>query len=569
MRFLPIVGRELRVAARRRSTYALRLFAALAASTVTLWLCSLPPQEQPPAALGISLFSALTTMAFAYCLLIGPFLAADCVSSEKRDGTLGLLFLTDLRSYDVVLGKWIAASLAGFYGLLAVLPSLGVPLLLGGVTPGEYGRIALAVVNAILFSLTAGMFVSSLSRDQTKAILGSVILVLALSGLLPGLLVLAFNIFVGKPLWGIQLDSPELGIFSPIKTGGFATDAAFKANPKLFWTSLGIVHGLCWTFMIAAVLIVRLVWRQEPADPQARRRWLLRLGRTGRWQRRLKNRLDSNPVYALASRHRWPHWVFWALVGIVAINIYWLTIGYRSKPNTYQFHHHFSTAMYFINRIWIAAMACRFFVEARRNGALELLLTTPIRVGTILWGRRLALIRLFFWPVLVIGLLHWAFLWGSWKPHLNQPNSGDLFRMYASMATGSLGSFLTDVLALTAVGGWMSLSSKRTHLAVLKAFILVTLIPWVLVYLSGTTGSIQRAAPAIVEQIGVYLSGKPGWVQRLPPYWTYWITPAFFVTKNLLFFGWASYKVRRHFRAAAAETYGVRSRVKTSPGPQT
>src|ERR671922_741497 len=121
MRFLPIVSRELRVGARRRSTYALRLFAALTAAVISAWLCSLPTQGQPPTALGKSLFSALSIMAFAYCLLIGPFLTADCVSSEKRDGTLGLLFLTDLRSLDVVLGKWVATSVAGFYGLLAVL----------------------------------------------------------------------------------------------------------------------------------------------------------------------------------------------------------------------------------------------------------------------------------------------------------------------------------------------------------------------------------------------------------------------------------------------------------------
>src|SRR5262245_17994793 len=135
MSFLPIVGRELRVGARRRSTHGLRLLAAVAAGVVTVWFCSLPTQGQPPTALGKTLFSSLSIMAFAYCLLIGPFLTADSVSSEKRDGTLGLLFLTDLRSLDVVLGKWVAASLAGFYGVLAVLPSLGVPLLLGGVTP--------------------------------------------------------------------------------------------------------------------------------------------------------------------------------------------------------------------------------------------------------------------------------------------------------------------------------------------------------------------------------------------------------------------------------------------------
>src|SRR5256886_11502729 len=239
MRLLPIVEREVRVAARRRTTYALRLLAATAALAVTLWLCLLPTQGQPPTALGKSLFTALSIMAFAYSLLIGPFLTADCISSEKRDGTLGLLFLTVLRGWDVVLGKWAATSLAGFYGLLAVLPALAIPLLIGGVTPGEYGRTALAVVNAILFSLTAGMFVSALSRDQTKSILGSLILVLALSGLVPGLMVLLF-----KGFWGRGIDGfPPVALFSPVYAAQFAVDSTFRSNPRLFWMSLGAVHA--------------------------------------------------------------------------------------------------------------------------------------------------------------------------------------------------------------------------------------------------------------------------------------------------------------------------------------
>src|SRR5438046_669267 len=458
MRFLPIVDRELRVAARRRGTSALRLLAAAAALAVTLWLCLVPAPGQPPTALGRSLFTALSIMAFAYALLIGPFITADCLSSEKREGTLGLLFLTDLRGFDVVLGKWAATSLAGFYGLVAVLPALAIPMLIGGVTPGEYGRTALAVVNAILFSLTAGMFVSALSRDQTKAILGSLILVLTLSGLLPGLMVLLFKGFLGRGIDGY----PPVVLASPVYAGQFAADAAFRSNPKLFWMSLGAVHALSWVFVVGAIVLVACKWRQEPAESRESDLWLLRLGRTQRWQRCLKKRLSQNPIYALASRHRWPHWVFWALVGIVTINIYWLTLGARRNPGSYQFHQHFSTAMYFINRVWIAAMACRFFLEARRNGALELILTTPVAVRTIRSGRRRALIRLFFWPVLAIAVLHWLYLYYSWQPYANQPTSQLVFRWHAILASGSLAGFLTDVLALSALGGWLSLSSKRT-----------------------------------------------------------------------------------------------------------
>ena len=539
MRFLPIVDRELRVAARRRGTSALRLLAAAAALAVTLWLCLVPAPGQPPTALGRSLFTALSIMAFAYALLIGPFITADCLSSEKREGTLGLLFLTDLRGFDVVLGKWAATSLAGFYGLVAVLPALAIPMLIGGVTPGEYGRTALAVVNAILFSLTAGIFVSALSRDQTKAILGSLILVMTLSGLLPGLMILVLNGFLGKGigafLSGLMAELPfvQPTVISPSYTGQYALEPAYRSNPQLFWTSLGTVHAFGWAYLISATLIVTRVWRQEPIGPRDAPRWLLRLGWTHGWKRRFAKRLAQNPVYALASRQRWPHWVFWALVGIVTINIYWLTIGSRRNPGLYQFHLHFSTAMYFINRVWIAAMACRFFVEARRNNALELMLTTPIEVRTIARGRRRALIRLFFWPVVAIGLLHCWYVWGRWEPFARQPNSDLRFREEATLAAGSLVNFVTDVLAMSALGGWLSLASRRLPFVILKTFTLVTLVPWASLYLFGGTALLQKWFPR-------------DYIVAMPLAW---------VAKNALFFTWAIYKSRRHFRAAAAQAY--------------
>jgi hypothetical protein len=532
MRFLPIVGRELRVAARRRSTYALRLIAATAAFSVTLWLCLLPTHGLPPSALGKSLFTALSVMAFAYCLLIGPFITADCISAEKRDGTLGLLFLADLRSLDVVLGKWTAASLTGLYGLVAVLPSLGIPLLLGGITPGEYGRTALAVVNAILFSLTAGMLVSTLSRDQTKAILGTLILALALSGLLPGIMALFLKGFWGSGLSGY----PPAALASPIYCGQFALDPSFRMNPKLFWHALLTIHLLCWGFMGATMLLVSRVWRMDPVESATPPPWLLRFGRTVRWQRKLEKRLERNPVYSVAGRHRWPHWVFWALVAIVAINIYWLTFGALRNPAAFQFHEQFGTAMIFINRVWIAAMACRFLVEARRDGALELILTTPISVQTVRSGRRRALVRLFFWPVMAIAVLHWIFVWGTWRPMANQPNSALILRLQSMLAAGSLISFLTDVLALTAVGGWFSLSSVKTRFAVLKTFAYVILVPWLL----------------------LFLMNRNGLLPRFFPQYPFLVQPAAFVTKNLLFLAWATYKVRKHFRAAAAQTYGLK-----------
>src|SRR5437867_8677681 len=156
MTFLPIVERELIEASRRRGTYRIRLLAATVGLGLgTLVLLSL--REAPPTLLGIWLFRVLAVATYVYCLFMGVLRTADCLSEEKREGTLGLLFLTDLKGYDIVLGKLVATSINAFYGMLALFPLIAIPLLLGGVTLGEFGRVVMVSMNLLLFSLAVGM----------------------------------------------------------------------------------------------------------------------------------------------------------------------------------------------------------------------------------------------------------------------------------------------------------------------------------------------------------------------------------------------------------------------------
>src|SRR5213076_1085705 len=148
MTVLPIVGRELRVAARRPGTYWLRVTAAFVAIALFGWvLLNLLRDQVPSAAHGRYLFRALFGFAFVYCLFIGARLTADCLSEEKRDGTLGLLFLTDLKGYDVVFGKLAATSVNSIYALVAVVPVISLPVQLGGVTAMELWQSSLVLVN--------------------------------------------------------------------------------------------------------------------------------------------------------------------------------------------------------------------------------------------------------------------------------------------------------------------------------------------------------------------------------------------------------------------------------------
>src|SRR5258708_26180314 len=133
------------------------------------------------------LLVAFGVLAIGYCLLAGIFLTADCLSEEKRAGTLGLLFLADLKSYDVVLGKLIATSTHSAYGLLAVFPVLGLPLLMGGVTVGEFWRVVLVLLVTLFMSLSLGMFVSAFSHEARQAMAGTFLGIFVLAGVLPAL----------------------------------------------------------------------------------------------------------------------------------------------------------------------------------------------------------------------------------------------------------------------------------------------------------------------------------------------------------------------------------------------
>src|ERR1700722_12390549 len=186
MTFLPIVARELRVAARRRGTYWSRTIMAVGAIIVgTITFIEASNSNSQSYQIAQEMFSVLSVMAFIYCLCVGVRSTADCLSEEKREGTLGLLFLTDLKGYDVIGGKLVATSLNAFYGLCAIIPVLAIPLLMGGVTNGEFWRMALVLANTFLFSLALGMFVSSISKYPRRAMAATTILVLIFSIGLP------------------------------------------------------------------------------------------------------------------------------------------------------------------------------------------------------------------------------------------------------------------------------------------------------------------------------------------------------------------------------------------------
>src|SRR6266487_6086298 len=139
----PVIDRELRLRARQGMTYWGRCAVAAIAVLVCIEEIETANRAFSPALAGAATFHAVSWLgllvAFAATLV-----TADCLSRERRDGTLGLLLLTDLKGQDVVMGKLCVAGLSAAYVLVGFLPAVGLVLMMGGVSGSEIGRTALA-----------------------------------------------------------------------------------------------------------------------------------------------------------------------------------------------------------------------------------------------------------------------------------------------------------------------------------------------------------------------------------------------------------------------------------------
>ncbi|MGZ8939645.1 MAG: ABC transporter permease, partial [Limisphaerales bacterium] len=176
MQLLPVVQRELLVAARQRMTYLARTISAGVLLPIFVALHSLHSTQ--PAFAGQHILNVLSIIVFFEGMLAGIRYTSDCLSEERREGTLGLLFLTDLTGLDIVLGKVIARGLRAIFNLLATFPILALTLFIGGVTGAQITAVCLTLVVCVLFSLGAGAFISSRGYRERNVLLGTLLLLI-------------------------------------------------------------------------------------------------------------------------------------------------------------------------------------------------------------------------------------------------------------------------------------------------------------------------------------------------------------------------------------------------------
>ena len=447
----------------------MRIAAALIAFIVLFFVAGAGIDDHRQARVGQNLFETISALTLIYCLLTGMWATSDCLSRERREGTLGLLFLTDLSGADVVLGKLTSSSMRMFYGLIAVFPILGVPLLLGGVTSGEYSRMCLVLAGGMFLSLSIGMFASSLCRSS-EASMGTAF------GLLFGLtVILPFfaHTVLGSPLLG-----SIASFISPIIGFTLSSDEAFSANSQMFWIWLVVNQLLCWSLLQFACrrsVASRLEKSGAPRPAQSEAQAAETRLRTLTDARQRRHLLDISPILWLVTRKRFRQKSIWLFVSLVmAVSAICLLIMGKDffDPAMCLF---LILGSHAVVKAWAASEAANLIVENRKNDTFELLASTRLTSADFFDGQLQAIRRQFRPPIVTLLALDCAIITGMFLAEYK--SSGINYSAVRWLLMGSMAFLFVETETVARVSLWQGLTVSNPNKASGNAFFWVVILP--------------------------------------------------------------------------------------------
>jgi hypothetical protein len=486
----PLLARELSLRARNRATAWTRMAVALVGVLVSLPQLLFSPSVFV-AGVGRVAFNALVGAAFLLSCL-ACLLTADAISSERREGTLGMLFLSRVRVMDVLVGKLGSIGMSSLNGLMGFLPLIMVPLLAGGVSGGEAARKSLVLLNTLFLALAAGLFMSARHWERFRASRGALLL---MAGLLGVPMLIGAVLQIRRISWG-----PGAYLFSPFGSLASAGDKAFRALPAEYWLSLVFGQALGWCLLAATM--ARLSRAVEEGDERARFELFKPSPRMQEMStaQQYSERSANATEWLVNRQHRVGGLVWFVAVFGLAMNGWALfAAGGMAVKTALPVSIPLGMAGGIAGGSIVAWVACRFFVEARKTRELELLLTTPIGGPRIVREQWQRLRRLFPWAVVLLqapvlpGLL------------MGEPGLG-LF-VFLFFGAPRLVNIALSGIALCWLGLWFGWKHARYGLAIVMTVLLALGIPFCIRLAAWGLSDLGSSMPGRPNVLAMFLLG--------------------------------------------------------------
>jgi ABC-type transport system involved in multi-copper enzyme maturation permease subunit len=560
MVLLPVAAREVREASRQTRTYAWRAATAgvaLAVMAFITWVSRYSMSQ------GHDLFVAVSTIAYIYCLIAGVVRTADTIAEEKRENTLGLLFLTDLKGWDIILGKLLSSSANCLFGLLALIPMLAIPMMMGGVQMIEFVRVILTLIVTLLLSISWGFLISSLFRLSVVTISSGLAVVILIAGGLPLLSVLLAEEF------HLRMASAIMFVISPTHSLVFSFDTSMPSWLYHFWTSISVNFAIALLILRMAIFFLPRFWQEAPKNKKTEtwrncvRAW--RFGKPKAKTRLRKRLLNQNPFFWLANREQISSAGLMLtsvviLFGAVGIGIASTRGAWRGTEEIMIWWIVGMVFVHIIVAFRMAMSASYRLAEDRRSGALELLLGTEVSIRQLLRGYWMALGRQFFGPVMIClfgGAFAASMILMLFSDRIHAGNifatmieiiarifrrggdsdEGLIFLIFMSIQ----GMLMLNWIALLWVGMWLGLREKRAGVATWATLATVYVPPWVLLIVGMITFVEMGLSRGMTQEVGISSVLLAGWTLG--------------GANVLLLSVWARKKLLGRFREAAADRY--------------
>jgi len=437
MSAVAVIGRELRAESRRPGNYWLRVLAAgglmmVFASVVITW-------QDDAAYLGRTLFRILYQTTLFACWILTPLMTADCISRERREGTLGLLFLTPLTPLDVILGKSGVHILRVLTLFVAALPILGMPFVLGGVAWQMAVPAVADLAGAVLMGIAAGLYASIKGGSTIQVMVRAEAYSLVLAPIAA-----MFHSIADAILRGAF----AIGVF------GFV----------LFWTAQRLEK----------------TWRDESVGTQ-QPEWVKVFSESKFWREFFhwdtSRTLDRNPMAWLQEYSWTARLTKWGwFLGFCFVGLFLLCGGdlLGGQP----------TAAALLT-LGIAFSAAGSFRRERQDGSLELLLVTPLSTWRVLGGRVWGIFCHYF-PAATVLAVCWI-----GNHYLNPKLYNDLHDLpFANVLA---------FLSLLAVGLFLSLGRLNTLLAWVVTWLAAFLVPTFVTVVLLRSGRLEPATAFLLQ----------------------------------------------------------------------
>src|SRR5262249_27862021 len=254
---------------------------------------------------------------------------------------------------------------------------------------------------------------------------------------------------------------------SPLAPFSSSSDILYTGHEGRFWGAFAASELLTWLFLVVAVWALPRFWHEQPV---AEGSWFKRVWRLSQKSmessaaraRRGARLMPINPVLWLVARDRRMLLLIWGIVAAWGLMMVVMTFAFPRGRGAMGFwaNPYPSNPFAFLLKLVFAVQTCRFFAEARRTGAIELLLSTPLTNHEILRGQTLALRRTFLMPVLVFLAFQWLPIAAEFVRAAMMLDLGAAFINVVAVGFTALNSvvLLVDLLALYWFGMWLAVT---------------------------------------------------------------------------------------------------------------